>query len=118
MLDDVERALKAKLERLPLPQLAGSRQSGSAAGGHHAAPRHASAHKPASGHKPSHSKPHPKPPAAPLPGGFDFSKPYEAKPADNASAPTTGHVSHTRTHTRSARRPTAALLGGLAAKKT
>ncbi|MBI2290614.1 MAG: DEAD/DEAH box helicase [Betaproteobacteria bacterium] len=37
MLDDVERALKAKLERLPLPQLAGSRQSGSAAGGHHLA---------------------------------------------------------------------------------
>jgi hypothetical protein len=99
------------MERLPLPELASGRKSGSA-GGHHATPRHAS------GHKPSHSKPHPKPPATPLAGGFDFSKPYEAKLADNASAPTTGHISHARTHAKSGRRPTAALLGGVAAKKS
>jgi ATP-dependent RNA helicase RhlE len=111
MLDDIERELKSKLERLPLPELASGRKSGSA-GGHHATLRHAS------GHKPSHSKPHPKPPTTPLAGGFDFSKPYEAKLADNASAPTTGHISHARTHAKSGRRPTAALLGGVAAKKS
>ena len=115
MLDEIERELKSKLERLPLPQLAGGRQSGSA-GEHHATPRHASGHK--SSHTKPHSKPYSKPPAAPLPGGFDFSKPYESKQADNASTPATGHVSHARTHARSARRPTAALLGGLAAKKS
>jgi len=111
MLDDIERELKSKLVRLPLPELASARKSSSAEG-RHATPRHAT------GHKPSHSKPHPKPPAAQLPGGFDFSKPYEPKPADSISESATSHSSHTRTHARSGRRPTAALLGGLAAKKS
>jgi ATP-dependent RNA helicase RhlE len=114
MLDEIERELKSKLERLPLPELAGGRRSGSA-GGHHAAPRHASGQKPS--HAKSHSKPHHKPPAAPLPGGFDFSKPYEPKLADKPAS-AAGHIGHAGPHARSGRRPTAALLGGLAAKKS
>ncbi|MBI4191918.1 MAG: DEAD/DEAH box helicase [Betaproteobacteria bacterium] len=115
MLEDIERELKRKLERLPLPELASGRKSGGA-GGHHATPHHASGHKPP--HDKPHSKPHPKPPAAPLPGGFDFSKPYESKPVDNPPAPVADHLSHSRTHAKSGTRPTAALLGGLAAKKS
>ncbi len=110
MLDDVERALKQKLERLPLPEFAAGRRSGHPTQRH--AP-HAPMHKPA---KPHASKSHaPKP----LPGGFDFTKPYEPKKTpDNPSAPATSHHSHARTHAKSGRRPTAALLGGLAAKKS
>ena len=111
MLEDIERELKRKLERLPLPALASSGKPPSGHEDRNAAPRHASSHKP-------HSKPHPKAPAAPLPGGFDFSKPYEPKPAHNPPAAATGHVSSARQHSRLSRRPTAALLGGLAAKKT
>ncbi len=109
MLDDVERTLKLKLERLPLPEFAAGRRSS------HAAPRHASGHKP---HSKSHSKPHPKAPIPVLPGGFDFSKPYEPKHADNPPAPAAGRVSHARAHTKPGGRQTAALLGGLAAKKS
>ena len=54
MLDDIERELKSKLERLPLPELASGRKSGSSEG-RHAAPRHASSH------KQPHNKPHVKP---------------------------------------------------------
>jgi ATP-dependent RNA helicase RhlE len=115
MLDDIERELKSKLERLPLPELASGRKSGSSEG-RHAAPRHASSHK--QPHNKPHVKPHPKPPSAPLPGGFDFSKPYEPKLADHPPASAAGHISHARPHSRSGRRPTAALLGGLAAKKS
>jgi ATP-dependent RNA helicase RhlE len=112
MLDEIERTLKRKLERLPLPELARGRKSDST-GGHHVTPRHAS------GHKQSHSKLHSKPPSAPLSGGFDFSKPYEPKPTDNPpAAPAAGHISHTRPHSKSGTRPTAALLGGFAAKKS
>ena len=120
MLDDIERELKRKLERLPLPELASSRKSSSHGESRHAAPRHAtghkssSAHKPASSHEPSsHSKPHPRPAAAPLPGGFDFSKPYEFKPTDTpAEAPA---ASHSARYAKRGR-PTAALLGGAAKK--
>jgi len=115
MLEDIERELKRKLERLPLPELAGGRKSGSA-GGHHAAPRHASSHQ--QPHSKPHAKPHPKPPSAPLPGGFDFSKPYEPKLADNPPAPAASHHGHAHTRAKSGRRPTAALLGGLSAKKS
>ena len=112
MLDEIEREIKRKLERLPLPALAASRKSGGNEG-RHASPRHAASHQ-----KP-HSKPHSKPPAAPLPpGGFDFSKPYESKPGGNPAAPAASHISHARPHAKSGRRPTAALLGGLAAKKS
>ena len=116
MLDDIERELKRKLERLPLPELvAGAKKSGHGEG-RHVAPRHASSHstshKPA--HKPVHGKPHPRPAAAPLPGGFDFSKPYEVKPAEtttvDASASRASHAG------ARAKRPTAALLGGMAKK--
>jgi len=110
MLDEIERELKCKLERLPLPVLAVSRKSASES--RHTSPRHASSH------KQTHSKPHPKPPSAPLPGSFDFSKPYESMPAGSAKATPASHVSHARTHAKSGRRPTAALLGGLAAKKS
>ena len=111
MLEEIERELKQKLERLPLPALAVSRKSGSNED-RHTSPRHASSH------KQPHGKPHPKPPAAPLPGSFDFSKPYESKPAGNPTAPAASHISHTRPHAKSGRRPTAALLGGLTAKKS
>ena len=111
MLDDIERVLKRKLERLPLPALANSRKPESSAG-RHAAPRHVSSHKSA------HGKPYPKAPAVALPGGFDFSKPYEPTPANDAPAAAAGHISHARPHSKPGRRPTAALLGGLAAKKS
>jgi ATP-dependent RNA helicase RhlE len=110
MLDDIERELKRKLERLPLPDLASSRKSGHGEG-RHAAPRHAASHKPAS-HKPSHGKPHSRPAAAQLPGGFDFSKPYESKPSEISAAPAPRSHAHAKP-----RRATAALLGGSAAKK-
>jgi ATP-dependent RNA helicase RhlE len=114
MLDDIERELKRKLERLPLPELAAARKSGHGEA-RHAAPRHAPAHKPSS-HKPSHGKSHAKP--APLPGGFDFSKPYEvAPPSETATSSVPAHGAHA--HARgTTRRPTAALLGGMAAKKS
>jgi ATP-dependent RNA helicase RhlE len=113
MLDDIERVLKRKLDRLPLPALASSRKS---AGGEarHPAPRHTSGRQPPHG-KP-HSKPHPKPPTAAIPAGFDFSKPYEAKQSDAPAVPTAGHGSHALTRAKP-RRPTAALLGSAAAKK-
>ena len=112
MLDDVERELKGKLERLPLPALASSRKPAGGAS-RHASPRHASGHQPA--HGKSHSKPHPKAPAPSVPGGFDFSKPYEARQAEESTVPKTAHASHARAHAKP-RRPTAALLGGAAKK--
>jgi ATP-dependent RNA helicase RhlE len=111
MLGEIERELKQKLERLPLPAFAGNRKSGSDEG-RHASPRHAPSH------KHPHSKPHSKPAAPPPPGSFDFSKPYESKPAANPTAAATSHASHARPHAKSGRRPTAALLGGHAAKKS
>ncbi len=112
MLDDIERELKRKLERLPLPIFADGSKSGSHEG-RHAAPRHATSHK---SHN-TYSKPHTSSPAAPLPGGFDFSQPYVSKPGDNPLDPAANHISPARSHPKSGRRPTAALLGGLAAKK-
>jgi ATP-dependent RNA helicase RhlE len=110
MLDDIERELKRKLERLPLPEFTSRRKSG-ASEGRHATPRHAASHK--QPHGKSHSKPHSKP-AAPMPGGFDFSKPYESKQSDTAGTPAPGRA---HAHAKP-RRPTAALLGGAAAKKS
>ena len=119
MLDDIERELKRKLERLPLPELpAGARKSSHGGEARHAAPRHSSghssSHKPA--HKPAHGKPHPRPAAAPLPGGFDFSKPYEVKPAAESTTATATGTTHARHAGARAKRPTAALLGGMAKK--
>ena len=113
MLDDIERELKRKLERLPLPALASSRKP---AGGEtrHAAPRHTSSRQ--APHGKPHAKPHSKPQSAAMPGGFDFSKPYEAKQSDAPAAPKAGHGGHSHAHAKP-RRPTAALLGGAAAKK-
>jgi ATP-dependent RNA helicase RhlE len=110
MLDDIERELKCKLERLPLPELGPARRSTTGGG------RPAASHK--QPHNKPHSKPHPKPPAPALHGGFDFSKPYEPKLADSPPAPAAGHISHAHARAKSGRRPTAALLGGLAAKKS
>jgi ATP-dependent RNA helicase RhlE len=109
MLDDIERELKRKLERLPLPELAGRKKSAQS----HSEPRH-SAPRHAASHKTSHSSSHARTVAAPVSGGFDFSKPYESKPATDTVAPAPA-ASHAR---RKQGRPTAALLGGLAAKKT
>src|SRR5258706_6481575 len=54
MLDDIERELKRKLERLPLPELpAGARKSSHGGEARHAAPRHSSGH--SSSHKPAHN---------------------------------------------------------------
>jgi ATP-dependent RNA helicase RhlE len=110
MLDDIERELKRKLERLPVPAFAAGRTR------EHTEERHPPRH--GSTHRQTHAKPQPKPhhkaPSPPLPGGFDFSKPYEAKQSDKPSTPATAH--HPRAHAKT-RRPTAALLGGLALKK-
>ncbi len=114
MLDDIERELKSKLERLPLPELADERKSAGRVG-RHAAPPSGAGHKPP--HSTAHSKPHSKPLSAALPGGFDFSKPYEPSPANDSPGTAASHISLVRTHRQPGRRPTAALLGGLAAKK-
>ena len=107
MLDDVEKMLKRKLQHLPLPEFESSRKSSRSH-----APRSAPAHQPS----PHATKPHALKPAA---GGFDFSKPYEPRHAEKAPAAATGHAAvHPRAHARTTRRPTAALLGGLAAKKS
>src|SRR5688572_22519640 len=77
MLDDIERELKRKLERLPLPAFEGGRRPA----GHettHAVPRHTSGHK---AHA-AHSKPHAHAPAAASSGAFDFSQPYVPKTRD------------------------------------
>jgi ATP-dependent RNA helicase RhlE len=117
MLDDIERELKRKLERLPLPELIAGAKKSSHGEARHSTARHSSghstSHKPA--HKPAHGKPHPRPAAAPLPGGFDFSKPYEVKPATASTTTATGatHARHAGARTK---RPTAALLGGVAKK--
>ena len=103
MLDDVERMLKRKLQHLPLPEFESSRKSSRSH-----APRSAPAHQPS----PHASKPHPPKQAS---GGFDFSKPYEPRHTEKTPAAAAGHA---RAHARTGRRPTAALLGGLAVKKS
>ena len=124
MLEDIERMLKCKLERLPLPEFAaGSRPAP-------AAPRHASGRKPHSTthttthtttHSTTHSKPHPAPhprlPAQTLPGGFDFSKPYEPELQKTAApAQAADPISHAHARAKAGRGPTAALLGGFTKK--
>ncbi len=107
MLDDIENTLKRKLERLPLPNLGPARRS-AAGGGGRAVGR-------ARAHGTTPAKPH-KPATAPLPGGFDFSQPYESKPADPHASPAHAPRAHNRATPRT--RPTAALLGGRATKKS
>ena len=111
MLDDIERTLKRKLERLPLPDLGPARRPASHTGAR-PAPSHRQA-APVKSHAKPHSVAHSKPPAAP--GGFDFSKPYEPQLADAAKS---AHASRAHPRAKSRVRPTAALLGGLSAKKT
>ena len=119
MLDDIERELKRKLERLPLPQFSGGDEPERAT--HSRSSRHTSgaSSSGSSGRRtrePSTSAPYPRPPSAPPPGGFDFSKPYEAKP--RATTPEAGHANTAAAHHKRTSRPRAALLGGLAAKKS
>jgi len=113
MLDDIERELKRKLERLPMPELAGARPR---------APRHHE-ERSASEHRAPRSNLHAVPAAKPVhaakpahavsAGGFDFSKPYEPKP----SSLTNGGAAPASTTARAPmRRQTAALLGGHAKK--
>ena len=118
MLDDIERELKRKLERLPLPELAVSRSSSRHAGERPSAPRPSSAHKPSQAPRSrSAPKSHTHTPATSMSGGFDFSKPYEPKPTDGISVTAQSLIQHIPRSAPSARRPMAALLGGLAAKK-
>jgi ATP-dependent RNA helicase RhlE len=105
MLDDIERELKRKLERLPMPELGGGRGR---------EPRHRE-ERGATGHRPArtglHSVPSAKPAAPSQSGGFDFSKPYEPSPT------AAGTAEKARTAVRAPlRRQTPALLGGLAKK--
>ena len=110
MLDDIERTLKRKLERLPLPDLAPARRTPGHAGTRPTAIQRPAPAKPhAKPHAPAHSKP------AAAPGGFDFSKPYEPQLSDASKG---AHPSRAHPRAKSRLRPTAALLGGLAAKKT
>ena len=111
MLDDIERTLKRKVERLSLPaDLGAVRRTSSHAGG-----RSVSDHRPATAgarakpHAPAHPRP-----AVPA-DGFDFSKPYEPQLADTAKS---SHASRPHPRAKSRVRPTAALLGGLAVKKS
>jgi ATP-dependent RNA helicase RhlE len=95
LLEDIERTVKRKLERIPLP-LFGSEQR-----------PHRS---PAGGSKPVAAA---KPAVAPSAGGFDFSKPYEP-----SSTPSKAQTRPAAVHPRRKNRPTAALLGGSPAKKS
>ena len=121
MLDDIERELKRKLERLPLPQFSGGDSADRAthSRSRHTSSGHSSSAASSSGrrsHESSTSAPHPRPPSPPSPGGFDFSKPYEAKP--KATTPEGSHANTVTAHHKRTSRPRAALLGGLAAKKS
>jgi ATP-dependent RNA helicase RhlE len=106
MLDDIERELKRKLERLPMPELAGGRareprQRDERRPGEHRSTRPA-----------LHAVPAAKPAAPVAAGGFDFSKPYEPSRSSGGST-----AESPRTPLRSPlRRQTPALLGGLAKK--
>ena len=108
MLDDIERELKRKLERLPMPELAS---------GHARAPRHHEARSTSEHRAPRsnnlHAVPAAKPAASPTAGGFDFSKPYEPKNTGTANAGTDPSKVTIRAPMR---RQTAALLGGHAKK--
>ena len=106
MLDDIERELKRKLERLPMPELSGGRSR---------SPRHREEHAPREHHAPRgnlHAAPAPKAPA-PVAGGFDFSKPYEPSPKSGTAETTAKAGAAIRAPVR---RQTAALLGGHAKK--
>ncbi len=120
MLDDIERELKRKLERLPMPALDASKRSRDRDDQRRSSSSSSSSS--SSTRRPSESATRPSSvhmhkPAMIAADGFDFSKPYEAKPrAETATATSTpAAVSHAvRSH---GKRPRAALLGGLLAKK-
>jgi ATP-dependent RNA helicase RhlE len=99
MLEDIERELKRKIERLPLPDLD--------TGGRRERP-HRERSRPAE-HRERRVAPAATPRPAAIYGDFDFSKPYEPKAATPVARPAPAH--------KKPARPTAALLGGLAAKK-
>ena len=103
---DIERELKRKLERLPLPELGEGRRSG---GHSHRSASHAtSGH--ASTHKPSHSRAPAKTHSHIDETGFDFSKPYEPQAPSEKKPEAAAHAPSSRSkHVR----PTAALLGGI-----
>ena len=82
MLDDIERELKRKLERLPLPELGGGRSRSSRSHSDHGAEERGPARAPRTSHAPAAAKPA----QTKAPDGFDFSKPYEPKAPADASA--------------------------------
>ncbi len=107
MLDDIERELKRKLERLPMPELS----SGRARAPRHHEERSAAEHRPARSNL--HAVQAAKPAAQPVAGGFDFSKPYEPK---SSGTPAAAAEKSTAAIRAPLRRQTAALLGGHAKK--
>ena len=112
MLDEIERELKHPLERLPMPELSGTRAR---------SPRHhterpergAGDQRRGRGNLHAVHSAKPKPAAPAKSGGFDFSKPYEPK-----SEGTTAGAADKATEAprASLRRQTSALLGGHAKK--
>ena len=106
MLDDIERELKRKLERLPMPELATGRSR---------PPRHHEERSSSSEHHAPRSTARSAPartaPVA-VDGGFDFNKPYEPKAVPSSDADARAKIPLRPTM----RRQTAALLGGLAKK--
>jgi len=89
LLEDIERLLKRQLPRQPLPEFASGRKPSS--------PK-------------SHGRPQPRGPQAPPSGGFDYSAPYHPGPA---AATTTVAIARAKPG-----KQVAALLGGLAVKKS
>ena len=117
-LEDIERLLKRKLPRAAAPEsLAESRHPSRPRETHRerGAPQRQSRphHEPKVHH---HSKTQHPPTAQPAggtsPHAFDYSKPYEPSSPKPSPNPATAPAAHTRRH-----RPTAALLGGGAAKR-
>ena len=98
LLDEIEKTLKRKLERVPLPMFSDSR-------GHRS-------HGPAARASHPARAPVARAPAQVAADGFDFTKPYE--PSSALRQPQAKPASSSRRKTR----PTAALLGGLSGKKT
>ena len=105
-LEDIERLLKRNLPRASAPEsLAESRHPPRAREPRRERePRHQPARAP--------HQPRTQPASQPSPSGFDFSKPYEPSSPKPAPEPATAPAMHRRHH-----RPTAALLGGGAAKR-
>ena len=105
MLDDIERELKRKLERLPMPELATGR---SRPPRHHEERSSSEHHAVRSTARPAAARTAP----VAVDGGFDFNKPYEPKAVPSSDADARAKIPLRPTM----RRQTAALLGGLAKK--